>query len=655
VLDHFGKPAEAARHDRRPARHRLDGRKAEKLGNRDLTPVARHVHRGQRENLCAAVEVGEIGIGDGAEEFHAAVLGQLAKQGRILAFGRFGVVPGRTGHTQLGIPRQRLDQPVDALVRSEPSDEEDAVPPTFRVGPEASRIGASVHDLRARGRCGELARRIGRHREEAVEQPREQPGPVSAGEAVVGDGRGDPANAGVDGRQAARRASQLVRMDDVGVGKRVTEPEREGMGRMAAEEGDGAEDADAEAVGFAPRARLTGEGDELTVDLARQRAGELERIAFAAPEDARRAEKRGRDVDHPHLVLPLITLGDPNRLSGGYLYHLRMAEAAPGHEARIRFLSFPERPFPLAALRGPAMLRRTKLLGASAVLLDSIAAAFAGPALRVRRLGVPLVAVLHQPPGGIDHSSVRAFGQAPLDRLALRRADALLAASDHLAEQLVDAGLAESRIRVVPPGRDVAPPRAGPLPDLREGRRAAFLSVANWLPRKGILELLDAFARLPSEAATLHLAGDESADARYGARVRSRLAEGDLAGRVVRHAALPQHDVAALYAAADVFVLPAAREPYGTVWGEAMAFGLPVVGWRAGNLPYLAEGGREGFLVERGDVEALSQALLRLAFDGGLRAQLGAAAKRRALERPTWDESAGLFFEAIREVVERGA
>jgi glycosyltransferase involved in cell wall biosynthesis len=655
VLDHLGQPAEAARHNGRSARHRLDRREAEQLGNGDLPPVPRHVDRGQGQDLGASVERGELGVGERVEELDAARRGELAKQVRIVPFGRVGVVPGGTDHAQLGILRERLDQAVDALVRCQPSDEEDALTPSLRVGPEASRIGASVHDCRARSRSGELTRRIGRHHEEAVEQPRDEAGPVPAAEAVVGDGRRNPPDAGVDGREPARRASQLMGMDDVGPGKRPTEPERERMGGMAAEEGDGAEDADPEAAGIAPGARLAGEGDELTVDVARQRAGELEGVAFTTPEDARRAEERWRDVDHPHLALPLLTLGDPNRLSGGYLYHLRMADAAPAHGAQIRFLSFPEWRFPLPALRGPALLGRARRLGASAVLLDSIAAAFAGPALTLRRLGVPLVAVLHQPPGGIDHSRVRAFGQAPLDRLALRRADVLLAASDHLAEQLVDAGLAEPRIRVVPPGRDVAAPRAGPLPELRHGRRAAFLSVANWLPRKGILELLDAFARLPADAGTLHLAGDEDADARYGERVRSRLAERDLGGRVVRHGALAQQDVAALYMAADVFVLPAAREPYGTVWGEAMAFGLPVTGWRAGNLPYLAEDGHEGLLVERGDVEALSQALLRLAGDGDLRARLGAAAKRRALARPTWDESAALFFAAIREVVEGDA
>jgi glycosyltransferase involved in cell wall biosynthesis len=443
-------------------------------------------------------------------------------------------------------------------------------------------------------------------------------------------------------------------MDDVRPREGMTKPTRNRMGGVPPEESDRAKDPDPEAAGITPTARGTAERDELAIDVARKSTPELERIALTAPEDAGRAKERRSDVNHPHLVLPLITLGDPGRLSGGYLYHLRMAEAARSHSARIPFLSFPEWPFPLAAIRGAAVLRGFEKLGASALLLDSIAAAFAGPALALHRLGVPVIAVLHQPPGGIDHGAVRERAQAPLDRLALRQADLLIAASDHLAEQLGEAGFPGSRIRVVPPGRDVAPPPGGSPPDLRKGRRAAFLTVANWLPRKGILELLEAFARLPAEAGTLHLAGDDAAEARYAARVRSRLAEADLTGRVIVHGSVALEDVAALYRAADVFVLPASREPYGTVWGEAMAFGLPVVGWRAGNLPYLAEDRREGLLVEPGDIDALSRALMRLALDGDMRARVGAAAKRRALSRPTWEASAALFFAAIREVVERG-
>ena len=118
------------------------------------------------------------------------------------------------------------------------------------------------------------------------------------------------------------------------------------------------------------------------------------------------------------------------------------------------------------------------------------------------------------------------------------------------------------------------------------------------------------------------------------------------------HGTWPLSAVAALYEAADAFVLPSLREPYGTVYGEAMAAGLPVVGWRAGNLPYLAEHEREGLVLEPGDLRGLTRALARLADDEPLRRRLGESARRRALARPTWEESAALFFGAIREALE---
>jgi glycosyltransferase involved in cell wall biosynthesis len=346
------------------------------------------------------------------------------------------------------------------------------------------------------------------------------------------------------------------------------------------------------------------------------------------------------------LTVSLVTLGDPGRLTGGYRYHRRMAELAPACGAEVRFVSFPDRPFPLPALAGPAVLRQTS---ASDVLaLDSIAAAFLAPWL-LRRPGPPVAGSLHQPPGGIDHRPPRRGVQAPLDRLAWRRARLLLVASQALGDELTAQGFPPERLRVVPPGRDLPPAPVGPPPDLRQGRRAALLSVGNWVERKGFLELLEAVARLPDGLATLHLAGDDGADPAYGARVRERLARPDLAGRVVVHGPLPAERVAALYQAADVFALPSLREPYGTVWGEAMAAGLPVVGWRAGNLPHLATDGREGLLAAPGDVAALSAALARLASDEELRRRLAAAAAERAATRPTWAESAALFFGALRE------
>jgi glycosyltransferase involved in cell wall biosynthesis len=135
--------------------------------------------------------------------------------------------------------------------------------------------------------------------------------------------------------------------------------------------------------------------------------------------------------------------------------------------------------------------------------------------------------------------------------------------------------------------------------------------------------------------------------------VRNRLTRPDLAGRVVVHGPLPVEGVAACYAAADAFALASSREPYGTVYGEAMAFGLPVVGYAAGNLPHLARNGEEGLIVPPGDVAGLAAALGRLADDGQLRARLGAAAARRAATFPTWEDTAARLFGELRAAAGR--
>jgi glycosyltransferase involved in cell wall biosynthesis len=236
-----------------------------------------------------------------------------------------------------------------------------------------------------------------------------------------------------------------------------------------------------------------------------------------------------------------------------------------------------------------------------------------------------------------------------------------MVASDWLEAELLAAGLPADRLRVVPPGKDLdvatgAPNLEGDFAgldraSLRKGRLMAAVCVANWLPRKGIVELLDAVAGVPDEVVTLHLVGDTTTRGGYAREVHARVERADLRDRVVVHGLVHPAVVHHLYQTVDAFLLPSFEEPYGTVWGEAMAAGLPVVGWRAGNLPFLADDGRDGVLVPVGNVHALGDAIERLARDPLLRERLGRAAFVRATARPTWDETAARFFAIIDEVL----
>ncbi len=330
------------------------------------------------------------------------------------------------------------------------------------------------------------------------------------------------------------------------------------------------------------------------------------------------------------LTVCLITLGDPATLSGGYRYHRRMAELAGRNDARITFASLPSR---LPVLHGCRVLRAAR--EADVVLVDSIAAAFLAPWILLRRPR-RLAAVVHQPPGGIGHPPPRRWMQAWLDRLLYHRCEQVIVASEMLRDRFDDAV-------VVPPGRDQS--EGTDRLELRTGARAAALCVANWLPNKGILELLDAAATLPAGTLRLHLAGEERTSTPYGERVLHRL--GDLGDRVVRHGPCADAEIGRLYRSADLFVLASRWETYGTVYAEAMTAGLPVVGWRSGNLPHLVEDGKQGLVITPGDVGALAGALRRLAEDERARHRMAAAAARRALSLPTWEQSAQRFFATL--------
>lgn len=347
------------------------------------------------------------------------------------------------------------------------------------------------------------------------------------------------------------------------------------------------------------------------------------------------------------LRVALVTVGDPARLTGGYLYQGRVAERAADHDATVDVVH------PAAVLGWSRRSRRWDV-----VLLDSLAAA----RLALAPVGPPLVALLHQPPGGAPPNRWR----AALDRRTYRRACLLVVVSDLLARQVADLG----RVVVVPPGRDpagagpaastapgaiaaasgVEPPLNSDPEHLRRGRHIGAVCVANWLPHKGILPLLDAVARLPGDALTLHLVGDPDADTGYAAQVKARLA--GLTDRVVVHGSLPPARVAALLAAADVFALPSRGETYGMAHAEALAAGLPVIGWHSGNLPFLVHDGVEGILLPEGDVAGLAAALGGFAADPAQRSRLAANARRRGAELPTWDETASLLYAELRGVAD---
>jgi glycosyltransferase involved in cell wall biosynthesis len=97
---------------------------------------------------------------------------------------------------------------------------------------------------------------------------------------------------------------------------------------------------------------------------------------------------------------------------------------------------------------------------------------------------------------------------------------------------------------------------------------------------------------------------------------------------------LSDGDLAAAYAAADIFVFPGANETFGNVALEAMASGLPVVAPRAGGILDQVVDGETGLLFEAEDCGAFVMATRWLVHDVRFRRRLGARARSRAQARP---------------------
>jgi phosphatidylinositol alpha 1,6-mannosyltransferase len=114
-------------------------------------------------------------------------------------------------------------------------------------------------------------------------------------------------------------------------------------------------------------------------------------------------------------------------------------------------------------------------------------------------------------------------------------------------------------------------------------------------------------------------------------------------------------ELAAAYAALDVFVHTGEEETFGQTVQEAHASGLPVVAPAAGGPLDLVEYGADGFLF-RDDHELRNQ-VRALVGDGALRGRLGEAGRRAVLGRSWADLCGELFahYEAARAQVRRPA
>lgn len=228
----------------------------------------------------------------------------------------------------------------------------------------------------------------------------------------------------------------------------------------------------------------------------------------------------------------------------------------------------------------------------------------------------------------------------------LRCADAVLVNGASGARYVTQLGVARERVALAPYTTDVAafqraPPRVpGPPGTVR------LLFAGMFVERKGLLPFLAVLRRWALAHPARTVAFDIAGDGPLRAALRSFDGTRNFIIRVLDP--VPYDRLPALYAGADILVLPTLADEWGVVVNEAMAAGLPVLGSAYSQaVTELVTDGETGWTFTPGDDQTVYHAVDRaLKSSVAARERMGEVARKRVLEL-TPDYVADRIAEAL--------
>ncbi|HJT58542.1 MAG TPA: glycosyltransferase, partial [Ktedonobacteraceae bacterium] len=241
-----------------------------------------------------------------------------------------------------------------------------------------------------------------------------------------------------------------------------------------------------------------------------------------------------------------------------------------------------------------------------------------------------------------------------IERQLIQHADRIIASTSDERQQIIrHCGATPGQVQVIPCGVDLE----RFFPQNRKQAREklglkqhspVLLYVGRLDPFKGPDVLLQAAAMMKEEAQVLIVGGNLSGDKEL-CQLREQAKKLQISQRIHFLGARPQHELAMIYSAADITVVPSYHESFGLAAVESLACSTPVVATRAGGLMTVIRHGETGYLVQRCP-GFFAERLDFLLQHPEVLAQMGAAARSSVLQY-SWKHVASQMLDVYEDVI----
>jgi glycosyltransferase involved in cell wall biosynthesis len=176
------------------------------------------------------------------------------------------------------------------------------------------------------------------------------------------------------------------------------------------------------------------------------------------------------------------------------------------------------------------------------------------------------------------------------------------------------------------------------------------LHIGRLAARKGVAEVLQSFKKIISEKpdVKLMIVGTGPLEKKLKKLVKNIGIEKD----TIFTGIVPFPELQMLYASCDIFLMHSYWEGFGMTNQEALASGLPCICTNVGGAPDIILEGKNGYLVDVGDVDSMAKYGLKILKDDELCKKLSQGARKSMLDGFKWHDMVDTYLELYNQVLE---